>query len=203
MAYAIISVGGKQYRVQEGEKLLVDRVKTEEGKTLSPAVLLFGDEKKTELSPKSVTVTARVVGHVKGEKIRIGKYRKRTGYKRHTGFRASLSELQIEKIGARGAAAPKAEAPAKPAAAPKPLPAAKPRPAAKAAPAAKPALAKGERVPGMPRDYEELTVAGVAEEAPGWRRPMLEAALKFERANAARKGAIAALESALAAKEDH
>jgi len=192
MAYAIISVGGKQYRVREGEKLVVDRLKTEEGKTLNPSVLLFGDDKKTELSPKSVTVTARVVGHVKGEKIRIGKYRKRTGYKRHTGFRASLTELQIEKIGARGAAATKTEAPEKPAA-PKPTTA---KPAAKAP-------AKGERVAGMPKDYEELTVAGVAEAAPGWRRPMLEAALEFERANAARKGAIAALESALAAREEH
>jgi large subunit ribosomal protein L21 len=189
MAYAIISVGGKQYRVQEGEKLVVDRLKTEEGKTLNPMVLLFGDEKKTELSPKSVTVTARVVGHVKGEKIRIGKYRKRTGYKRHTGFRASLTELQIEKIGARGAAAPKTEAAPAKAAAATPAP-------------AKPAAAKGKRVAGMPRDYEELTVAGVAEGAPGWRRPMLEAALTYERANAARKGAIAVLESELAAREE-
>jgi hypothetical protein len=129
---------------------------------------------------------------VKGEKIRIGKYRKRTGYKRHTGFRASLTELQIEKIGARGAAAAQTEAPAKPAA-PQPTTA---KPVAKAP-------AKGERVAGMPKDYEELTVAGVAEAAPGWRRPMLEAALEFERANAARKGAIAALESALAAREEH
>jgi large subunit ribosomal protein L21 len=192
MAYAIISVGGKQYRVQEGEKLTVDRLKTEEGKTLNPAVLLFGDDKKTELSPKSVTVTARVVGHVKGEKIRIGKYKKRTGYKRHTGFRASLTELQIEKIGARGSAASKAEAPA-----------AKPAAAAKPAPAKAAAAAKGERVAGMPKDYEELTVAGIAEAAPGWRRPMLEAALEFERANAARKGAVSALESALASKEEH
>ena len=193
MAYAIISVGGKQYRVQEGEKLVVDRLKTDEGKTLNPMVLLFGDDKKTELSPKSVTVTARVVGHVKGEKIRIGKYRKRTGYKRHTGFRASLTELQIEKIGARGStAAPKAETPAS-------------KPAASAAPNAPKAAAaaKGERVAGMPKDYEELTVADIADAAPGWRRPMLEAALEFERANAARKGAISALESALAAKEEH
>ena len=196
MAYAIISVGGKQYRVQEGEKLTVDRLKTEEGKTLNRAVLLFGDDKKTELSPKSVTVTARVVGHVKGEKIRIGKYKKRTGYKRHTGFRASLTELQIEKIGARGSAAPKAEAPAKAA-----------QPQASAARPRRPAAAKAPQrasaSPGMPKDYEELTVAGIAEAAPGWRRPMLEAALEFERANAARKGAISALESALASKEDH
>jgi large subunit ribosomal protein L21 len=188
MTYAIISLGGKQYRVQEGEKLLVDRLRTEEGKTLNPDVLLFGDDQKTEYAPKGVTVTARVVGHVKGEKIRIGKYRKRTGYKRHTGFRASLSELQIEKIGARSAGgAAKAE------------PAAKPAPAAPKAEAP----AKEERVAGMPKGYEEMTVAQINEAASGWRRPMLEAALTYERGHAARKGAIAALESALAAKEDH
>ena len=172
MAYAIISVGGKQYRVQEGERLFVDRVKTDEGKTLNPDVLFFGDGAKTELSPKGVTVTARVVGHVRGEKIRIGKYRRRTGYKRHTGFRAALSELEIEKIGARGAA--KAEA------APK----------------------KEERVAGMPKGYAEMTVAQISDGASGWRRPQLEAALAYERDHAGRKGALAALESALAAKEE-
>ena len=185
MTYAIISLGGKQYRVQEGEKLLVDRLATEEGKTLNPDVLLFGDDGKTEYAPKGVTVTARVVGHVKGEKIRIGKYRRRTGYKRHTGFRASLSELQIEKIGARGSRT-KADQAEKPAAA---------EPKAEAP-------AKEERVAGMPKGYEEMTVAQITEAASGWRRNMLEAALAYEQAHAARKGAIAALESALAAKED-
>jgi ribosomal protein L21 len=171
MAYAIISVGGKQYRVQEGERLFVDRVRTDEGKTLNPDVLFFGDGAKTELSPKGVMVTARVVGHVRGEKIRIGKYRKRTGYKRHAGFRAALTELEIEKIGARGAA--KAEAPK-----------------------------KEERVAGMPKGYEEMTVAQISEGASRWRRPQLEAALAYERDHAGRKGALAALESALAAKEE-
>ena len=187
MAYAIISLGGKQYRVQEGERLLVDRVATDEGKTLNPSVLLIGGNGKTDLSPRGATVTARVVGHVKGEKIRIGKYKKRTGYRRHTGFRASLTELEIEKIGARGATA-KAE----------------PAPKAEAAPRAeKPAKpAKQERPAGMPKGYEELTVAQIAEAAPGMRRPQLEAALAYERAHAARKGAISALESALAAKEE-
>lgn len=187
MTYAIISLGGKQYRVQEGEKLLVDRIGMEEGKTLNPDVLLFGDDKKTEYAPKGVTVTARVVGHVRGEKIRIGKYRRRTGYRRHTGFRAALSELQIEKIGGRGSTA-------------------KSEPAAKPAAEAKPkadAPAKEERVAGMPKGYEEMTVAQISEAAPGWRRNMLEAALEYERAHAARKGAIGALESALASKEDH
>jgi hypothetical protein len=54
----------------------------------------------------------------------------------------------------------------------------------------------------MPKGYEELTVAQISESASGWRKNMLEAALTYEQAHGARKGAIAALESALAAKED-
>jgi large subunit ribosomal protein L21 len=178
MAYAIISLGGKQYRVQEGGRVLVDRVATEEGKTLNPTVLLVGGDGKTDLTPTGVTVTARVVGHVRGEKIRIGKYKRRTGYKRHTGFRAALTELEIEKIGSG-------------------------RAAAKAAPKAEEPKAKADdTVKGMPKGYEEMTVAQIHDAAPGWRRPMLEAALEYEQAHAKRKGAVAALESALAAKEE-
>jgi large subunit ribosomal protein L21 len=191
--YAIISVGGKQYRVQEGERLLVDRVATDEGKVFHPSVLMLGGDGKTDLSPSGVTVSARVVAHVKGEKIRIGKYRQRTGYRRHTGFRASLSELAIEKIGGRSSSATKTAEPkaAEPKAAePK---AAEPKPATPAA---------EERPAGMPKGYEEMTVAQIAEAAPGWRRPMLEAALTYERAHGARKGAIGAIEHALAAKEE-
>ena len=94
MSYAIIRLGGKQYRVQEGERLLVDRLATAEGKTFTPDLLFVPDG-----DGKGVTVTAKVVGHVKGEKIRIGKYRRRTGYKRHNGFRASLTQIEIQSIG--------------------------------------------------------------------------------------------------------
>ena len=113
MSYAIITLGGKQYRVQEGERLLVDRLKTDEGKTFSPKVLLVGGNGKTDLAP-STTVTARVVSHELGEKLRIGKYKKRTGYRKHTGFRSSLTQIEIESI---GAGTRKAAAPAKPKAA--------------------------------------------------------------------------------------
>nr|MBA3476257.1 hypothetical protein [Actinomycetota bacterium] len=58
-----------------------------------------------------------------------------------------------------------------------------------------------ERVKGMPAGYEELTVAAIKEQAPGWNRPMLEAALEYEQAHDARKGALTALKSALEAKE--
>jgi len=190
MSYAIITVGGKQYRVREGERLLVDRLAEGEGKTFSPRVLLVGGDGKTDLAP-STTVTARVVGHVLGEKVRIGKYRKRTGYRRHNGYRSRLTQIEIEAIGAGGRkAAAKKEAPE---AAPKAVPA----PKAEAAPKAEPA-----RHAHPPKGYEELTVAQIADAAPGWRRPNLEAALEYERAHASRKGAIAALESALAAKGD-
>ena len=117
MSYAIISLGGKQYRVSEGQRLLVDRLATEDGKTFTPDVLLVGGDGAASLSPKDVTVTVKVVGQQRGPKIRIGKYKKRTGYKRHTGFRAALTQIEIESIGAKkkaAAAKPKAAAAAKP-----------------------------------------------------------------------------------------
>ncbi|MDX6437661.1 MAG: large subunit ribosomal protein [Gaiellaceae bacterium] len=188
--YAIISVGGKQYRVREGEKLLVDRLSHGEGKSFTPTVLLVGGGGDTHIAPKDITVTARVVADVKGEKIRIGKYRPKNGYKKHTGFRASLSQIEIESIGDGKRRAPaktetKSEAPT----------------AAKKTEAAAPAAPAEDRVKGMPAGYEELTVAAIKEQAPGWTRPMLEAALEYEQAHGKRKGALAAIEGALAEKE--
>jgi large subunit ribosomal protein L21 len=190
MTYAIIKVAGKQYRVREGERLLVDRLHEEDGATFAPAVLLVGGDGAPELAPAEGVVTARVVAATKGPKIRIGKYKKRTGYKRHTGFRASLTQIEIESIGAEKKAArtskPKAEA----------------APKADAAPESEAAPAVDERVKGMPSGYEDMTVADIKGGTPDWNRPMLEAALEYEQAHAKRKGAIAALESALAEKEE-
>jgi large subunit ribosomal protein L21 len=174
MEYAIIRLGGKQYRVREGEYLVVDRVKTDEGKTFSPEVLL-GEG----------TVTAKVLAHERGPKIRIGKYRKRTGYKRHNGFRAATSRIEIS-LGAPTRAAAKSEPVA--------------TPATKAEPAA--TAVSDDHVKGMPSGYEEMTVAQVSAGAKTWNRPMLEAALAYEHAHAARKGAISSLESALKSKEE-
>jgi large subunit ribosomal protein L21 len=176
--YAIISLGGKQYRVREGERLLVDRLKTDEGKTFHPDILFVGGDGDGELSPANAAVTAKVVGHVLGDKVRIGKYRPKTGYKRHTGFRARLSQIEIESIGTgskRTTAAPKKEE----------------------APAAAP---KAEAHPV--RGYDELTVAEVTERSKRWRLEQLEATLEHEKQNANRKGAIAALEHAIAAKQE-
>ena len=174
MDYAIIRLGGKQYRVREGETLVVDRLKTDEGKTFSPDVLL-GEG----------SVTAKVIAHERGPKIRIGKYKRRTGYKRHNGFRAATSRIEIS-LGGQRKAAPKKAAETPKTDAPKTAE----QPAAE------------EHVKGMPSGYEEMTVAQISDGAKTWNRPMLEAALEYEQANAARKGAISALESALKAKEE-
>ena len=182
MTYAIIKVAGKQYRVREGERLLVDRLAQDEGATITPTVLLVGGNGEPMLDP-DVKVTATVLGAVKGPKVRIGKYKKRTGYRRHTGFRASLTQIQIESIGAgKRQAAPKKEAAPEKAAAETPEETARPK--------------------GMPSGYEDMTVAEIKDAAPGWNAPMLAAALEYEQGHAQRKGALAAIESAIAAKEE-
>jgi large subunit ribosomal protein L21 len=182
-SYAIISLGGKQYRVHEGERLLVDRLREDEGATLQPRVLLVGGNGTPDLSP-STTVTARVVGHELGDKIRIGKYRRRTGYRKHTGHRSRLTRIEIESIGAaRATRAAKT----------------KEEPAAKAEPKQAAAPAKVEAA--LPEGYASMTIAQLSEAAGSWSREQVEAALEHERSGKARKGALAALESALEEKQ--
>jgi large subunit ribosomal protein L21 len=131
MTYAIVKLGGKQYRVQEGEQLLVDRLAVDESKTFHPEVLLAGGDGKVELSPKGVQVTARIVAHELGDKIVIGKHRRRTGYRRRNGFRAQLSRVEIQTIGKKTtrSSTAKSEATAEK---PKPKAAAKPKTTKKA-----------------------------------------------------------------------
>ena len=183
MSYAIISVGGKQYRVREGERLLVDRLALEDGTSFAPTVLLTGGSGGPQIAPADVVVTATVLAQEKGPKIRIGKYKKRTGYKRHTGFRASLTRIQIESIGGSAAKRESTGASTKPGRA-------KQKPA--------PTLSAPAEAPSaLPKGYADLTVAGVREAAPGWDATACAAALEYERAHAQRKGAIAALEAAM------
>jgi large subunit ribosomal protein L21 len=181
VTYAIIKVAGKQYRVREGERLLVDRLAQDDGATFTPTVLLVGGDGEPTLDP-GVKVTAKVLGAVKGPKIRIGKYKKRTGYRRHTGFRASLTQIEIESIG--GAKRQAKET------------------AVTETPASVAKAEEAERPKGMPSGYEDLTVAEIKEAASGWNAPMLAAALEYEQAHGKRKGALAAIESVIAAKED-
>jgi len=108
--YAIISLCGKQYRVREGEGLLVDRLPYAEGEAFHPRVLLAGGDGAVEIAPQGVQVTARVARHMLGEKIRIGKYKPKTGYRRHMGHRSRLSQIEIESIAAKAAKEANAEA---------------------------------------------------------------------------------------------
>jgi len=180
MDYAIIKLGNKQHRVRDGETLVVDRVLAEEGKSFEPVVLL-GDTK----------VTATVIAHERGPKIVVGKYRRRTGYKRHNGFRAATSRVEITLGTGTKRRAAKAEKPAQPA----------------EAEVAAPVEAEAEAAPveetaGAPAGYESMTVAQVKAEAKEWSVEELQAALEFEKAHANRKGALAALESALESGDD-
>jgi large subunit ribosomal protein L21 len=112
LAYAIIKVGGKQHRVREGEWLLVDRLPHEAGATFEPDVMLVGGDGDTLLGPdelKGTVVTARVAEHLLGEKVIVGKHKRRTGYRRRNGFRARLSKIEIQSIGAKPARASRAK----------------------------------------------------------------------------------------------
>jgi large subunit ribosomal protein L21 len=138
--YAIVKTGGKQYRVERGQRLLVERLPTPAGDdvTLEPVLYRSDDVVFDKAGLQEVTVTAKVLAHVRGEKLRVFKFKPKRGYKRRTGHRQNLTQLEVTEIAlGKAKAAPKAAA-AKPAAA-KP-PAAKGE-SAKAA-AAKPAAAK-------------------------------------------------------------
>ena len=114
-SYAIIKVGGKQYRVREGEWLLVERLPYEEGKTFHPDLLLLGGDgepKFGEGALKGEQVTAKVTGHVLGKKIVVGKHKRRTGYRLRKGHRSRLSRIEIQSIGKKATRTTTAKKPA-------------------------------------------------------------------------------------------
>ena len=101
MAYAIIEMGGKQYRVAEGDSILVDRVGEDEGAKVTPRTLLFADGKSAVMEGADlgkVKVEAIVTEHVKVPKIRVATYRPKKRQKRQMGHRSHLSRLEIKKI---------------------------------------------------------------------------------------------------------
>ncbi len=97
--YAIVKTGGKQYRVERGESLLVERLPVEAGKTCALEPLLVVDGEK--LVEAGARVEARVIAHERGPKLRVVKFKPKRGYKRRTGHRQELSRIEITKIEAR------------------------------------------------------------------------------------------------------
>jgi large subunit ribosomal protein L21 len=116
MAYAIIDIGGKQYRVEEGDTVLVDRVGADEGAKLSPRAVLYADGKSAVMDGADlgkVKVDAVVAEHVKGPKLRVNTYRPKKRFKRRMGHRSALSRLEIKKITGPSASRAKKEPAAK------------------------------------------------------------------------------------------
>jgi large subunit ribosomal protein L21 len=99
--YAIVESGGKQYRVEKGQSLLVDRLHEDEGAKVPLRAVMFRDDDDTVLSPsdlEKVKVEAKVAGHERGPKIRVFKYRAKKGYRKRRGHRSELTRLEITDV---------------------------------------------------------------------------------------------------------
>ncbi len=110
--YAIVKTGGKQYRVEEGQSLLVERLREDDGAKIALLPLLFVDGENVVDGDglSRVKVEARVVGHERGPKLRVVKFKPKRGYKRRTGHRQELTRLEVTSLKlASGRASAKAE----------------------------------------------------------------------------------------------
>ncbi|HWV85335.1 MAG TPA: 50S ribosomal protein L21 [Capillimicrobium sp.] len=95
-----MKTGGKQYRVEKGQTLLVEKLAADEGASVELEPVLFADKDAVFDADglKKVKVSARVVGHEKGDKIRVFKFKPKRGYKRTTGHRQQLTRIEITEI---------------------------------------------------------------------------------------------------------
>jgi len=100
--YAIVKTGGKQYRVERGQTLLVERLPQAEGANVTLQPLLYRSEETLfdKAGLEQVKVTAKVLEHVRGEKLRVFKFKPKRGYKRRTGHRQELTRIEVTEIAA-------------------------------------------------------------------------------------------------------
>jgi len=98
--YAIVKTGGKQYRVEEGQSLLVERLPADDGAKvgLEPLLYVDGSDVVDGDGLSRVKVEARVVGHERGPKLRVVKFKPKRGYKRRTGHRQELTRLEVTSV---------------------------------------------------------------------------------------------------------
>ena len=143
--YAIVKTGGKQYRVERGQRLLVERLTASQGDDvkLEPVLYRSDDVVFDKAGLAEVAVTAKVLAHVRGEKLRVFKFKPKRGYRRRTGHRQQLTRIEVTEIAAGKQKAPAREVDAAAATAEtseaRATPVAAKRPAAK-----KPAAAKAK-----------------------------------------------------------
>ena len=109
--YAVVETGGKQYKVEKGTSLLVDRLDAKEGDKVALRPVMFRDG-EVVIAPKElekVKVEAKVAEHLRGPKIKVFKYKPKKGYRRRAGHRSELTKLEVTEI-KMGKAASKAKA---------------------------------------------------------------------------------------------
>jgi large subunit ribosomal protein L21 len=100
MTYAIVKTGGKQYRVEPGQTLVVERLAAGDGEDVALQPLLFvdGSDVVDGEDLAGVSVTARVVAHERGPKLRVVKFKPKRGYKRRTGHRQELTRIEVTEV---------------------------------------------------------------------------------------------------------
>ncbi len=115
--YAVVESGGKQYKVEEGTSLLVDRIDAKDGDKVALRPVLFrdGDVIVAAKDLAKVKVEAKVTEHLRGPKIKVFKYKAKKGYRKRAGHRSELTKLEVTSLkGAKGGSSKKeAKAPAK------------------------------------------------------------------------------------------
>lgn len=103
MKYAVVKIGGSQYKVSEGEELVVDRLPQKENESLEfSGVLLLVDDGQVKIGQpivSGVSVSTKVISHLRGEKIRVARFKAKSRYRKVKGFRAALTKIKVEKIG--------------------------------------------------------------------------------------------------------
>jgi large subunit ribosomal protein L21 len=102
--YAIVKTGGKQYRVSQGQTLLIERLAADDGATvdLQPLLYVDGSDVVDGEDLTRVQVQARIVAHERGPKLRIVKFKPKRGYKRRNGHRQDLTRIEVTSIGLTG-----------------------------------------------------------------------------------------------------
>jgi large subunit ribosomal protein L21 len=110
--YAIVKTGGKQYRVERGQQLLIERLPVKEGADVALEPILYRSEEAVfdKAGLEKVKVTAKVLAHVRGEKLRVFKFKPKRGYKRRNGHRQSLTRIEVTEIALQRATASPARA---------------------------------------------------------------------------------------------